>query len=196
MTATATLSPVTVEATTLDLLLQLVAATYRAPGPALRADLETGALADAAAAVADDLDLVPPTFAALDWATVQERHVALFVTNPAGVVAPPYAGFAVDGELLGPTFQALGGTFARYGVQVQDDWRDLPDHVSAVAEGGVLLLEAGHADGALELLARYLAPWFRRYAGAVAVADPGGLYGTLTPFLDAAIEEVSREARA
>jgi putative dimethyl sulfoxide reductase chaperone len=180
----------------LDPLLQLIAAAYRTPGPALRADLESGAFADACGALAEALDLVAPDLGALEFGAVQERHVALFVTSGDGIVAPPYAGFAVDGELLGPTFQAMGGTFARYGIEVRGDWADLPDHVAAVAEGAGLLLAAGAADGALEVLERYLAPWFGRYAAAVAAADVGGPYGALTPFLDAAIKEVVREAQA
>ena len=180
----------------LDPLLQLIAATYRTPGPALRADLESGAVADACGALADVLDLVPPSFGPLDFGALQERHVALFVSSGNGIVAPPYAGFAVDGELLGATFQAMGGTFERYGIEVRADWADLPDHVAAVAEGAGLLLETGALDGAVEGVARYLAPWFDRYAAAVAAADVGGVYGALTPFLDAAIKEVVREAQA
>jgi TorA maturation chaperone TorD len=180
----------------LDPLLQLIAATYRTPGPALRADLEAGAFADACGALAEALDLVPPAFGALDFGALQERHVALFVSSGDGIVAPPYAGFAVDNELLGTTFQAMGGTFARYGVEVRGDWADLPDHVAAVAEGAGLLLKAGAVDGTLEVLERYLAPWFDRYAAAVAAADVGGVYGALTPFLDAAIKEVVRETQA
>lgn len=180
----------------LDPLLQLIAATYRTPSPALRADLESGAFADACGALADVLDLIPPAFGPLDFAALQERHVALFVSSGSGIVAPPYAGFAVDHELLGTTFQAMGGTFARYGIEVRGDWADLPDHVAAVAEGAGLLLEAGTVDGACEVLERYLAPWFDRYAAAVAAADVGGVYGALTPFLDAAIKEVVRETQA
>ena len=180
----------------LDPLLQLIAATYRTPGSALHADLESGAFADACGALADVLDLVPPAFGPFDFAGMQERHVALFVSSGDGIVAPPYAGFAVDRELLGATFQAMGRTFARYGIEVRADWADLPDHVAAVAEGAGLLLEAGAFDGALEVLERYLAPWFERYAAAVAAADVGGVYGALTPFLDAAIKEVVREAQA
>ena len=180
----------------LDPLLQLIAATYRTPGPALRRDLESGAFADACAALAEALDLTPPAFGPLDFGALQERHVTLFVSSGDGVVAPPYAGFAVDGELLGPTFQAMGGTFARYGIEVRTGWADLPDHVAAVAEGGGLLLQAGAVDGALEVVERYLAPWFQRYSAAVAAADGGGVCGALTPFLDAAIKEVVREAQA
>jgi TorA maturation chaperone TorD len=196
MSALATAPRPSVDEATLDLLFQLVAATYRAPGDALRADLDTGAFADAAAVVANDLGLTPPTFGRLSFATLQERHVALFVSSGDGVVAPPYTAFAVDDELLGATFQQLGATFARYGIEVAEGWRDLPDHVAAVAEGGALLVGAGRLDGAREVLERYLAPWFERYAAAIAAADVGGFYGTLTPFLNAAIKEVSREAAA
>jgi TorA maturation chaperone TorD len=196
MSALATAPRPSVDEATLDLLFQLVAATYRAPGDALRSDLDTGAFADAAAVVANDLGLTPPTFGRLSFATLQERHVALFVSSGDGVVAPPYTAFAVDDELLGDTFQELGATFARYGIEVAEGWRDLPDHVAAVAEGGALLVGAGRLDGAREVLERYLAPWFDRYAASVAAADVGGFYGTLTPFLNAAIKEVTRETAA
>lgn len=176
----------------LDPLLQLVAATYRTPSDALRDDLASGAVQGAVEAVADALGLAAPDLGAADFAAVQERHVALFVTSGDGIVAPPYVGYAVDGELLGATFQALGRLFARHGIEVRGGWADLPDHVAAVAEGAALLLAADRVDAALEVVAGYLAPWFGRYAPAVAVADPGGFYGTLTPFLRAAIEEVER----
>lgn len=182
--------PATVAA--LDPLLQLIAAAYRTPSDALRADLAGGAVQGAVEAVADALGLAAPDLGAVDFAAVQERHVALFVTSGDGIVAPPYAGYAVDGELLGATFQAMGRLFGEHGIEVRGDWDDLPDHVAAVAEGAALLLAADRVDAALEVVADYLAPWFGRYAQAVAAADPGGFYGTLTPFLGAAIEEVER----
>lgn len=179
---------------TVDLIFQLIASAYRTPGDPLRDDLASGAWAEAVAALAADLDLSPPPFEHVAFEDLRERHVALFVANVAGVAAPPYVGYAVDDELLGDTFQALGATFARCGIEVSDDWRDLPDHVSAVAEGGLLLLEADRSDDAYELLVRYLAPWFARFAPTLAVADGAGFYGSLTSFLDTAIGKVTHEA--
>ncbi len=179
---------------TVDLILQLIASAYRAPGEALRADLTSGGFEEAVARVAHEVDLEPPAFGDVVFDDLRERHVTLFVTSVDGVVAPPYVGFAVDDELLGETFQALGVTFARHGIEVADDWRDLPDHVSAVAEGGLLLLGADRPDDAVDLLARYLAPWFARYAPKLAVADGAGFYGSLTSFLDSAIRKVTHEA--
>lgn len=174
-------------------VFQLVAAAYRPPGAALHDDLEGGAFEELATRLAEDLEVAPPHVSGVALAVLRERHVALFVTNANGVAAPPYIGFAVDDELLGDTFQELGATFGRYGIEVQGGWRDLPDHVAAVAEGGALLLEAGHTEGAREVLTRYLAPWFARFAPAVAAADIGGFYGSLTPFLDAVIRKVADE---
>jgi TorA maturation chaperone TorD len=196
MTTTADRPAVLVDEAIVDLALQLTAALYAAPGEALRRDLTDGAIAEAVAALAAATGVPGPSFAAPDTGTLQSSHVALFVSGWGGVAAPPYVGFAVDDELLGPTAAALAELYRQHGLEVDPHWSDLPDHVAAVAEAGLLLLEAGRGGAAATLLVEFLAPWFQRYAAAVAAADVSGFYGPLTEFLSSVTSEVVREATA
>lgn len=180
----------------LDLLFQLIAGTYRSPGAALRADLASGALGGAQEAVAEALDLDPPAFEVPSWTTLEAVYVDLFVTSAGGIAAPPYVGYAIDGELMGPSAQLLGAAFADHGIELQDAWSDLPDHVAAVAEGGTLLIRSGRPEAAQALLEGYVAPWFDRFARAIETKDVSGFYGPVTRFLQAAIKEVTRETRS
>ncbi len=196
MTTAAQTTPTTTDVAVLHLLLQLIAGTYRSPGDALRDDLASGALADACAALGEALDLDEPGLQAPDWTTLQAAYVDLFVSSGNGVAAPPYVGYAIDGELMGPSAQLLGAAFADFGIELQDAWSDLPDHVAAVAEGGTLLARSDRPEAAHALLEGYLAPWFERYAEAIEAKDVSGFYGPMTKFLQAAIKEVTRENRS
>ena len=184
------------DAATLDLLCQLVAGTYRSPSEALEADLASGAFAAALAALADRLGLRPPTLAKPSRPALQSSYTDLFVSSGRGLTAPPYVGYALDGALMGPSAQLLGAGFADHGIELKGDWNDLPDHVTAVAEGGLHLLRADRVQPAFELMQGYLAPWFERYASAIETNDASGFYGPVSRFLHHAIREVTRETRS
>ncbi len=178
----------------LGLTLQLATGVYASPGDALRGDLEGGAFQQATASLAERTSQSPPEPSLPPWPTQQARYVDLFVSSPNGLPAPPYVGYAVDGELLGPTARRLKAFYDQHGITPNGAWGDLPDHLAAVAEAGTLLVEADRPDAAEELAARFLLPWFQRYADVVADADASGFYGPMTRFLHAAIKEVTREA--
>lgn len=176
------------------LALQLVAGTYLTPGEPLRSDLASGAFTAAIQQLATVAKVEAPTLAQPDVAALQSEYVSLFVTSAGGLPAPPYAGYAVDDALLGPTAQRLKGFYDVHGITPNATWADLPDHVSAVAEAGVLLLDSGRPEAARTLLARFLSPWFARFAPVVEARDENGFYGPMTGFLHAAIREVTRES--
>jgi TorA maturation chaperone TorD len=181
---------------TLPLVLQLVAATYQAPRQALLRDLERGAVAEAMARVADGLDLDAPTLPDVDPTTLQTAHVELFVSSARGRTSPPYVGYALDGELLGPSAEAVGRFLASHGIGTDPAWRDLPDHVAAVAEAASILSVTGQHHAAERVAREWLLPWFDRYATEVATKDVSDFYGPLTTFLHAAIREVTRGDRS
>lgn len=193
MTTTANPVQETRADTALGLALQLVAGSYAPPSEALRTDLDAGTLDEAAGLLAGLTGVEAPELDVADWTDVQAGHVDLFVASGRGVAAPPYVGYAVDGELLGPTARAVKGVYDAQGVMPDAGWRDMPDHVAAVAEAGALLFEAGRPDAARELATRFVAPWLDRYADAVADRDESGFYGPMSRFLHAAIREVTRE---
>lgn len=196
MTTTVSSARTNVDEVALDLVFQLMAGTYRSPSEALRTDLGSGAFPAALAALADRLDLPAPELARPPWATLQASYVDLFVSSASGVAAPPYVGYAIDDELMGPSTQLLGAAFADHGIALQDDWHDLPDHVAAVAEGGLHLVRAGRAQAAFDLLEGFVAPWFERFASAIATKDVSSFYGPVSRFLHDAIREVTRETRS
>lgn len=187
-------TPRTTDQAALRLGLQLVAGVFAAPGDGLRDDLASGAFAQATGTLADMTGVPGPTVEPPAWTDLQASHVDLFVSSGRGVAAPPYVGYAVDDELLGPTARTLKAFYDRHGITPNAAWGDLPDHVAAVAEAGVLLVEAGRGEAARTLLARFIAPWLDRYAAAVVTRDTSGFYGPMTRFLHAAIEEVTRES--
>jgi TorA maturation chaperone TorD len=194
MVADAPVPPRDVEA--LPLILQLVAATYQTPGPALLRDLDRGAIADAIARVADGLDLETPTLPDTDPTTLRSSHVDLFVSSAHAPTSPPYVGYALDGELLGPSAEAMGRFLASHGIGTDPAWRDLPDHLAAVAEAASILSVTGQHHAAERVAREWLLPWFDRYATEVASKDVSDFYGPLTTFLHAAIREVTRGDRS
>jgi len=181
---------------TLPLVLQLVAATYQSPRQALLRDLDRGAVAEAIARVADGLELDAPTLPDADPTALQSAHVDLFVSSANGPTSPPYVGYALDGELLGPSAEAVGRFLASHAIGTDPAWRDLPDHVAAVAEAASILSVTGQHHAAERVAREWLLPWFDRYATEVATKDVSGFYGPLTTFLHAAIREVTRGDRS
>lgn len=181
--------------TSLSLALQLVAALYAAPRDAFFADLEAGSIDDVANVLADHVGLAPLAPLPRDRTTVQAAHADLFVSSAHAPITPPYVGYAQDDDLLGPTAEAVGRYLASAGIGIDPAWRDLPDHLSAVAESASLLVLAGRHNDAAHVAGTWLLPWFDRYAAEVAAKDASGLYGPLTTLLHAAIQEVSRGDR-
>jgi len=172
----------------------LIAAGFAPPGPKLAEDLAKGRIAELVAALAEAEKLPPPRLSAPPLSQLETAYVGLFVNRPGGVPAPPYAGYAQDGRLFGPTFDRLLDFLEARGVVARPDFADLPDHIAALGEALVLLSEKDAA--AARTLARaYLLPWFRRYAEVLEHADPTGFYAGLAGFVrEALAREVDGEA--
>ncbi len=54
--------------------------------------------------------------------------------GPVKAEAYPYESMYVDGEIMGPATLDVSRRYAEAGVSVSDDFKDLPDHVSAELE--------------------------------------------------------------
>ena len=196
MTVQRSAACVEADQTAVELLLQIVAGVYASPGDALAHDLESGTFAAAVQEVADALGVDAPDVVAPTERVLQSSYVDLFVSSASGLSSPPYVGYAVDGELLGPTAVELGRFLEGHGIGTDPAWTDLPDHVAAVAEAAGLLARDGHDEAARYVLVHFMFPWFDRYAGDVASKDVSGFYGPLTRFLHASIREVRRGNRS
>ncbi len=180
------------EAETLALVYNLIAAGYASPGDALRDDVDSGRFDAAVKNLAERLGVTPARSHEVAFDTLPAHYVDLFVSSATGLTSPPYLGYAVDGELLGPTAEAMGRFLLGHGVGITREWTDMPDHLAAIGEAGLFLLGMERTDAALELLERYVRPWFDRYATPVATKDVSGFYGPLTTCLHASIREVTR----
>jgi TorA maturation chaperone TorD len=177
-------------------IFQLTAAAFQPPTDLLREDIETGRFTILTSQLAESLGIEHTPFTSFDWSSIQVNYVELFVSNPGGLPAPPYAGFALDGALLGPSATELVAFLARRALVVQRSWSDLPDHLAVVAESGLLLLAGGKCRDAAALGQRFLLPWFERYADVVSERDRSGFYGPLARLLREACQEVRHEVAA
>ena len=177
----------------LEAIYSLIAALYQAPREPLLEDLETKRLDTLVKQVAMAMKLEPPAFASASFETLQIQYVALFISNRASIPAPPYATYALDNEILGSSWEDLRIFFKRYGLAFNESWQDLPDHIAVLAEAGLLLMQKGFLDAAYELNARFLTPWFNRFAEPISKADKSHFYGPLSVFLGSCLSEVSYE---
>lgn len=175
---------------------QLVAAIYRSPGEGLRDDLVSGRLGSVTDALASYAGLDEPRgpHAPPDFDALRATYVALFVSRPGGVPAPPYVGMVHDAELMGPSVQRLRSDLESLGLRIRPEWRELPDHLAAVAEAVELLLERERVGAAVALASTYISAWFGRFADAVAEADDSGFYGEMSRFLRSVLKEVAPRA--
>jgi len=172
---------------------QVVAVVYRAPAEGLLDDLRCGRLAAVTDALAGWLGIEPPRgpHAPPGDDALHAAHLALFVSRPGGVPAPPYVGLVRDRELMGPSVRRLRADLEALGLRPAAEWRELPDHLAEVADAVDRLLEHGRSAAATGIAAAYLAPWFDRFADAVALHDDGGFYGEITGFLRRVLYEVT-----
>ncbi len=165
----------------------IAAATFRSPGRALERDLDSGSIQAALAELARARGMEPPELPRPPLPELQASYTHLFVANPEGLPAPPYAGYALDGRLAGEAQEALERFYGENGLQTQSNWRDFPDHLAAVGEAVALLADRDPA-AAHGLAFGYLQPWLERYAEVVAREDPTGFYGTICTFLKDVME--------
>ncbi|TBH21422.1 TorD/DmsD family molecular chaperone [Thermus thermamylovorans] len=166
----------------MELLGWVTASLFAPPGEALFRGFGAGTLEEAL----EELTGHPVVLPRVPPEELQAAYTALFVANPRGVPAPPYAGYALDGELLGPSLHRLLAVYREGGLEVQESWRDLPDHLAALGEA-IALLGPRRPDLARRLLEEFLGPWLGRFGQAVKAHDPTGFYGTLVGLLEEAI---------
>ncbi len=172
----------------------IAAATFRSPGKALERDLQSGSLQTALEALADQYDLPPPRLPRVSLSDLQSAYVRLFAANPEGLPAPPYAGYALEGRLMGEAQEALEAFYNEHGLAPQEDWRDLPDHLAALGEA-IALLSGTRPEAARALALGYLKPWLERYAEVVKREDSTGFYATVCTLLKNVLE-AEDEARS
>lgn len=166
----------------MELLGWVVASLFSPPGETLFRELSAGTLEEAL----EELTGHPVALPKAPLKELQAAYTALFVTNPHGLPAPPYASYALDGELFGPSYHRLLEIYREGGLEVQESWRDLPDHMAALGEA-IALMAAKRPDLAQRLVQEYLHPWLRRFGPGVKAHDTSGFYGPLVELLEEAV---------
>lgn len=166
----------------MELLGWVTASLFAPPGEALFRELSAGTLEEAL----EELTGHPVALPRVPPSELQAAYTALFVTNPRGLPAPPYAGYALDGEFFGPSYHRLLELYREGGLEVQATWRDLPDHLSALGEA-IALLNPRRPDLSYRLVQEFLHPWLERFGPAVKAHDPTGFYQALVGLLEEAI---------
>lgn len=180
-------------------LCRFLAACYYLPGPEFAeerifdsmrtaaAHLEAG-IAEAVESLGRDFDTTPLQGLQIDY-------TALFL-NPTGPLATPYESFWIGGRDPAATQEATEGVIAFYadaGFEVDEEFRDLPDHVAAELEllYALIFREAraratgDAADGfaATELRLRFLrlhlGRWVQPFTEAVRAGAGTAFYRTL-----------------
>ena len=146
----------------MELLGWVTASLFAPPGEAFFRELSAGTLEEAL----EELTGHPVALPQVAPSELQAAYTALFVSNPSGLPAPPYAGYALDGELFGPSYHRLLELYREGGLEVQETWRP---------------------DLSRRLVQEFLHPWLKRFGPAVKAHDPTGFYRELVELLEEAI---------
>lgn len=125
-------------------------------------------------------------------------HIALLVTAPGGVPAPPYhSHYATDdGRLMGPPAQLMAGLFQAAGLDQTQLEGEPPDHLAAELEYFFFLLD-NVAAGALEAEAardfgrRVVLDWLPRFADRLADRTDRPFYPAAARFTLALVERLA-----
>jgi TorA maturation chaperone TorD len=121
-------------------LCRFLAACYYLPGPEFAEERIFDAMRTAAArfdaGIAETVDTMGRAFEATPLQDLQVDYTALFL-HPTGPLAMPYESFWLGGKDPAATQEATRRVMAVYaeaGFEVDEEFRDLPDHVAAELE--------------------------------------------------------------
>jgi TorA maturation chaperone TorD len=185
-------------------LCRLLAACYYQPGPEFAEekvfDAMLGAAAVIDAALAPSVRRLGAAFAAADPQELLVDYTRLFL-GPIEAPARPYGSVWLEARkgLMQESTVAVGDLYADAGFEMDEAFRDLPDHVAAELEFMYLLLfrqaeslRSGDAQGqarfaALQrrLLAEHIGRWMGPFAAAASGAAQTAFYRELAGLTDA-----------
>lgn len=182
------------------MLYHLAAATLAHPSWALLGDLKSGALVQAGVRVARAYGWEWAPAELIAWLgeprekplrnTLQAEHARLFVANPAGLSAPPFAGYYLDPQ--GITGRHAARLLALYwcsGLSVSAAYTNVPDHV--VVQCAYLYRLAGRREAARSRpILEDLLLWLPEFHGRVLGAATMPFYPTWSEWL---LEMVGRD---
>ena len=159
----------------------VLARCWRQPDEALVDAIESGAL-----------DAVVQGIETVDLQRMRTEHARLFV-GPNGPPCPPYESVYRDGEgegsgnVLGPSTKAVVRWYREYGLGLDPDWPDLPDHVATELEFAGHLAAVESPDTVEQFLDEHPRQWFGAFLERVRVETREPFYLELADATDCAV---------
>ena len=121
-------------------LCRFLAACYYLPGPEFAEERVFDSMREAAAKLdpdfAEPVDALGRAFAATPLQDLQVDYTALFL-NPTGAAAMPYESFWMAGKdpmRTQEVTEEVRRFYAEAGFEIDEEFRDLPDHIAAELE--------------------------------------------------------------
>jgi len=159
----------------------VLARCWRQPDEELVRAIESGAL-----------DAVVPGVETVDLQTLRTEHARLFV-GPKDPPCPPYESVYRDadddgfGAVLGSSTQAVVRWYREYGLGLDPDWPDLPDHVATELEFAGHLAATESPDTVEQFLEEHPRQWFGMFLDSVRAATEEPFYRELAEATERAI---------
>lgn len=179
-------------------LCRLLSACYYQPAPEFAEEKVFDSMLQAASAIDADLAVharrLRDAFMADDLQNLLIDYTRLFL-GPVHTLAKPYGSVWLSGEstLMQESTVAVLALYAEGGFEIDDDFRDLPDHIAAELEFLYMLLfreaaarlrgdadaETANARLRRRLLEEHLGRWVGPFAAAVRSAAETSFYRAL-----------------
>jgi len=184
-------------------LCRFLAACYYQPGPEFSEEKVFDSMVDAATRIHPDLAAharrLGEGFSAEEPESLLVDYTRLFL-GPGPIVAKPYGSVWLDGEntLMGDSTMVVQELYHEGGFEMDEDFRELPDHIAAELEFLYLLIyreNEGHRNGEPEavktaaglrrrFLDEQLGRWIGPFTAAVTAGAQSGFYRQLAELTD------------
>ena len=196
-------------------LCRFLAACYYQPGPEFSEEKVFDSMVDAATRIHPDLAAharrLGEEFSAEEPESLLVDYTRLFL-GPGPIVAKPYGSVWLDGEktLMRDSTMAVQELYREGGFEIDEDFRELPDHIAVELEFLYLLIyrenEARRNDNPEVLTAmaglrkrfldEHLGSWVGPFTAAVKAGAQSGFYRELAELTDRFVkmEEASEDS--
>src|SRR3990170_6323491 len=184
-------------------LCRLLAACYYQPGPEFAEDKVFDSMLEAATRIHPDLAAqarrLGEEFSAEGHESLLLDYTRLFL-GPSHIIAKPYGSVWLEGEktLMGDSTMAVQELYRKGGFEIDEEFRELPDHIAAELEFLYLLIyreNEGHRNGEPEavktaaglrkrFLDEQLGRWIGPFTAAVTAGAQSGFYRQLAELTD------------
>ena len=196
-------------------LCRFLAACYYQPGPEFSEEKVFDSMVDAATRIHPDLAAharrLGEGFSAEEPESLLVDYTRLFL-GPGPIVAKPYGSVWLEGEetLMRDSTMAVLEMYQEGGFEIDEDFRELPDHIAAEMEFLYLLIyrenEARRNDDPEALTAmaglrkrfldEHLGSWVGPFTAAVKAGAQSGFYRELAELTDRFVKMEASEDKA